>query len=413
MKLKALSIILTVGVMAGCSGNHKSGEAGTVDVAGAIANPTEITTSQLGSKIRFVPLETTDSSLVGNYWTMAFTDDRAIVTNLGVNPGVLTFDLADGKFLNSVGQIGSGPEDYYSPYFLFDPSVPQLIFGSGVDRGYISYSPDGEFLGRLLPGHTISTAMMIGAADSVAYTMRKDNQESREFALKLMRTTDSEPIDSFIAFPGQPNGFYPNSFYDITINENFSGPLRHSLQQLGHTKNQGKTYIHLNLFTSHVGDQPTIKEAMCDTVYRLTPEGLVPELVFDMGGHNFPVSEVNRRTVGKDDLIVTDVVVTPSRAVFGISRGWIGDDDHELFIGTYDRLTGQTRIVPAATGITDDLGGFLPFAPAFATPRGDLIGVLTPDNIEEWYEQHPDFPRPDWLKNVAEDANPVLVIVSE
>lgn len=413
MKLKTLSIILTVGVAAGCSGSHESGEAGAVDVAGAIANPTEITTSQLGSKIRFVPLETTDSSLVGNAWTMVFTDDRAIVANLGVEPGVLTFDLADGKFLNRVGQIGSGPEDYYSSYFMYDPSVPQLIFGSGVDMGYISYSPDGEFLGHLLPGHTIRTALMLSAADSIAYTVRKDNQESRELAFKLMRTTDSEPVDSFTAFPGQPDGYYPNGFDGITINENFSGPLRHSPQQLGHTKNQGKTYIHLNLFPSHVGTKPTIKEAMCDTVYRLTPAGLVPELVFDMGGHNFPLSEVNRRTIGKDDLIVTDVVVTPSRAVFGISRGWIGDDDHELFIGTYDRQTGRTRIVPAATGITDDLGGFLPFAPAFATPRGDLIGVLTPEEIEEWYEQHPDFPRPDWLRNVAEDSNPILVIVSE
>ncbi len=75
MKLKALSILLSAGIMAACSGSHESGKSGTVNVADAIANPSEITTSQLGSKIRFVPLETSDSALIGNAWTMAFTDD--------------------------------------------------------------------------------------------------------------------------------------------------------------------------------------------------------------------------------------------------------------------------------------------------------------------------------------------------
>ncbi|MBD5332082.1 MAG: hypothetical protein HDS00_09350 [Bacteroides sp.] len=152
---------------------------------------------------------------------------------------------------------------------------------------------------------------------------------------------------------------------------------------------------------------------MCDTVYRLTPSAAVPELIFDMGRHSFPINDLNRKDIKSDNLIVTDVNVTPKKAVFGVSRGWIGDEDHTLYIGTYDRQTGETRIALASDGITDDLGGFIPFAPAFSNPKGDLIGVLTTDDIEEWYGENPDFPRPEWLNTLPDDSNPILVIVSE
>ena len=58
---------LCTGIMAACSGGDGSQTAtGTVDIAAAMKNPGELTTSQLGSKISFVPLETNDSVLVNN-----------------------------------------------------------------------------------------------------------------------------------------------------------------------------------------------------------------------------------------------------------------------------------------------------------------------------------------------------------
>lgn len=411
MKLKSLSLIIPAAIMAACGHTPGENKADTVNVAQAIEHPTKITTSQLGSKIRFVPLETSDTSLIGSWWQIAFTDDRAIVANIGAEPGVLVFDLADGSFLNRVGQVGQGPEDYSRPFFAIDPVTSQMVFMSGTG-GYIGFSPDGTYNGAVIPGHKVMDRPIMGIADSIAYTIKPLNYGQSDMDITLMRT-NGEPVDSFTIFAGREKAFFPYGFEGITEYESFNGALGHSMQQPRHVKNQGKTYITLATNQLNVGKHPAFKEAMCDTVYRLTPTGLVPELVFDMGEHGIPLDEVNRRDVRSTDLIVTDVNVTPTKAVFGISRGWIGDDDHTLYIGTYDRQTGETRMALASEGITDDLGGFIPFAPAFSTPKGDLIGVLTTDDIEEWYEKHPDFPRPDWLNALPEDANPVLVIVSE
>ena len=54
-----------VALTACTSAGSDTAATGTVNVAQAMENPTELTTSLIGSKIRFVPLETTDSSLIG------------------------------------------------------------------------------------------------------------------------------------------------------------------------------------------------------------------------------------------------------------------------------------------------------------------------------------------------------------
>ncbi|MBD5374893.1 MAG: DUF4934 domain-containing protein [Bacteroides sp.] len=410
MTLKNLSLILSAGVLAGCAYTAETRRLDTVNVAAAIENPTKITTSQLGSKIRFVPLETSDASLIANDWTIAFTDDRAIVGNFGTEAGVLVFDLHDGQFLNRVGQIGAGPEDYANPFFLIDPVTSQLIFMSGNGNGYLAYNTDGTYCGKVLPGFDTRSAMPIGVADSIVYAATPGFNRERLFRAIHM---DSEPVDSFIAFKGQSGGDFPNGFNGLTIYDNFNGPLRHSMQDMRQVQNQGHTYIVKSVFPITTGQHTGFKETMCDTVYRLTPSAAVPELIFDMGSHSFPINDLNRKDIKSDNLIVTDVNVTPKKAVFGVSRGWIGDEDHTLYIGTYDRQTGETRIALASDGITDDLGGFIPFAPAFSNPKGDLIGVLTTDDIEEWYGENPDFPRPEWLNTLPDDSNPILVIVSE
>lgn len=45
-------------------------------------NLQELKVSQLGNKIRFIPLETNDSVLVANRWNLLVTDKYAIISNM-------------------------------------------------------------------------------------------------------------------------------------------------------------------------------------------------------------------------------------------------------------------------------------------------------------------------------------------
>lgn len=383
-----------------------------VDVVGAIDRPAPLTTSQLGSKITFVPLETTDSALIGDVYKVEVTNDKAIVFNLGSNPGVMVFDLATGAYLNNVGRIGAGPGEYSNPYGSVDKEYDRIYFRSNNGDGYIAFDTGGNRLPDVMKGHSSYEKFIAAAIDSTLYVF--DNSEYRP----VERTTrilhlglDGAVKDTVVMFGGQSGGFFPDGFSGYTDYRNFPSPLRHSNYNMRQVTNNGKTYVVFNLKMSQ-GTDYLFNEVLCDTVYSLVGTNDSPVLVFDTGNHAFTPDERNNRDLSTVDIMLTDFVENQDNVVFTVSRGWPGDDSHKEYIGIYDRKNGTTAIAPASEGIRDDLAGFISFTPFIATPKGDFVGVLDPSDIDDWMEEHPDSPVPDALKNRAYDDNPVLVIVS-
>lgn len=99
---------ILIGVMAlalgACSTTSQKNEAqGQIDIVPAFENPTELKISHLGKNIRYVPLETNDSSLIGQMYGIKLLDDKILVTS-GAN--CLLFDKRTGKFLCKVSGRG-------------------------------------------------------------------------------------------------------------------------------------------------------------------------------------------------------------------------------------------------------------------------------------------------------------------
>ena len=149
-------IILTVaaaGLLYGC-GNKGTGDGllPEVDVAGAVASPVELKVSDLGSKISYIPLETNDSSLLGSKYSLRAKNDVLMVIEEN-RRCCLTFSLADGSFIASVGHPGQDPEAWSSPlpevstdnnlyFYRYSPDGPSAQ----------KYSTDGTYLGKIYPG---------------------------------------------------------------------------------------------------------------------------------------------------------------------------------------------------------------------------------------------------------------------
>ena len=55
----------------------------------------------------------------------------------------------------------------------------------------------------------------------------------------------------------------------------------------------------------------------------------------------------------------------------------------------------------------------MPFNPIVTTPDGRLIGMITIEDIYRWTEEHPDAKLPASLQGLPDDANPIMVVVSE
>ena len=68
-------------LLAACSTTPQSGkQEGQIDIVPAFENQTELKVSHLGKNIRYVPLETNDSSLIGNSWSIRLLEDKILVS---------------------------------------------------------------------------------------------------------------------------------------------------------------------------------------------------------------------------------------------------------------------------------------------------------------------------------------------
>ncbi len=70
-------------------------------------------TEQCIEDFKFIPLETTEESLIATISSMALINDTIVVVDAGKAQKIFIFDI-DGKFIRTVGARGEGPEEYGS-----------------------------------------------------------------------------------------------------------------------------------------------------------------------------------------------------------------------------------------------------------------------------------------------------------
>ena len=85
---------------------------GQIDVLPAFENLTELKVSHLGKNIRYVPLETTDSSVYFGNKGVLLEDKILVSMDARSERHCFLFDRQSGKFIREIAQFGEGPKDY-------------------------------------------------------------------------------------------------------------------------------------------------------------------------------------------------------------------------------------------------------------------------------------------------------------
>lgn len=65
-------------LLGSCTPQNKANDPNAIDIAVSLEHLTELKTSQLGKQIRYIPLETTDSSLIGNSYSIKLSKDLSL-----------------------------------------------------------------------------------------------------------------------------------------------------------------------------------------------------------------------------------------------------------------------------------------------------------------------------------------------
>ena len=136
MKKTFLLISLCMSLLLSACGGEKNisqGEVPVINVETAIQNQQELLLTDLGEKITYIPLETTEESLIKlNSGSKMIVTDQYIFIGEDQSP-ILCFDRSTGKFLRTIGSLGQGPGEYRNTSFNFMAAVT-ICSDSGAQK---------------------------------------------------------------------------------------------------------------------------------------------------------------------------------------------------------------------------------------------------------------------------------------
>ncbi len=394
-----------------CGGREKrSGSVLFINVVGGLQQPATLAMSDFGETVRYVPLETTDSCLIGNNPIVQVLQNHVVVTT---RKQCYLFEKESGKFICSVGHIGDDPEGYNSTFCWVDEAAGLLYFERQPDQ-LQKYDFKGNYMGKI----TLSTPpgmpsyVLVSDSAIVGYYTEQFKPNA-----PVLATFTSEGVlcDTFPPLL-QPLSTTANDIQEISVlkDAKMYGTWTESGVVFIGYKDDKKAVSPASpqaLWKSE-GDI-RFKENFVDTIYTVTGKELVPCLVFDTGTYHWPADERTSTKDNSERALITYVSETDRFVFFQCIRG-LYTREPLLYHGLYNKETKETRLGLSKDAVADDLTGFMPFVPIKTGSGGEFVGLIEAADALVWLEEHPAIEASGslaFLKNLTDEMNPVLVLV--
>lgn len=423
MKISCLRSLAVVGMtysLAACYGPEKVKKE-SIDFVVAMSNPSvELKASDYFSKIRYLPLETSDSSLVGENPIVQLFGDKIIVTTS--QKQCLLFDKATGRFISSVGHVGNDPEGYSSVNCWSNDKKDGSIYFKGWQKELVCYNSDGTFKGKIkIPSDLkedgfalydyLNEDTYVGYYSGLFTDGKeqlfffRDNQEiSRKvFAESGATGINAETIESFSILKGEPGvSHYGPAAREGVIILGFKDP------ETGYISFTGN-----NRFW-HIGEDLYFKNMYNDTIYQVVDTTLIPSFTFDLGKYHWDYSDRFKKERGKEAILITQILDSEDFMLFRFTTGLFGKAT--IYNGLFTKATGDIKICEYNDALKDDLTNFLPIQPSAVSPDGEFTDLISAEKVVTWFEDNADMKETlpkelRDLKQVKVDDNPVVVLL--
>ena len=415
-RLVWLSILWT-SVWSACSSGQGEKTQGMIDVSSAFENLTELKVSQLGKNVRYVPLETTDESLIGATAALHLLKDKILVVTEGK---CMSFDKTTGKYLGNIGHTGDDPEGYTYATCDINPKDETLHFFRMQGRKYIQYNKEGEYMGEIPKPTSPTNSIYPLFLDSTVIAHPLGILETR-------------PIGRLYQFDYQ--GILQDSIH-ITIHDTFDKASETMVAAMiydgltpGTERPYGLLFKNGGIMVEHenryIGiypisypslwlckDEIHFHEALNDTIFQIDGNRIAPYLTFHTGNRHFPLEKKGEKEASEGTLVITDVMETSQWILFHCTKDIYGEP--ESYQGMYDKKNGEVRLTKENDGFIDDIHHFLPIHPEAYGAKGEWGTLFSIEQIQTFQEEHPDFKMEGALaplKDLDFDDNPVVVIV--
>jgi len=361
--------------------------------------PTGLT--NIGSTITYIPLETSDKSLLAKPSRIIITDTYISVYSSLAKNGVLLFDHSGG-FVRQISRDGRGPGEYIAMYGMSDHC----------------FSPDGEKIYLLVNGF-----------DCLEYDVEgkyfKTHKLDSSFPIKML------PIDEnlFVFYPeNQPrrnSSSVEQSLVISDLNNNIQKTYKnhHKRIQFPSLSFRGGSALY-----SHQGDV-RFKELGADTLFTVTMEELIPYAVLNLGNKGMPVDIAYPVNSTRESLIAA---LAQYSSKFYLQ--YIVEDIDNLHItlsdpfinnryGYYDKQSYTVKVI-GDEGFQNDIDGGLPFFPKYIYNDSILVDYVDAYDLREhvlnsnvaemrrlYGQKYDDLVK--LAESLDDEDNPILVFVTK
>lgn len=389
---------------------QQADELSVIPMEAAFAEQAGLNLSECFKKVRYVPLETTDSSLVGKYTSVQVLNQYIVVTS--EDKYCHLFDKQTGRFIRSIGHVGNDPQGYSTVSGGWcNPHTDELAF-PGWNHSWVMYGTDGKYR-RHWKAPIAATGFpaialynYAGADEVVGYYPASDSLPLR---IALFKGDETVRVDTLFK---ERLGELPLGPADIaSISVMKAGALII-------TDKSGKTHVYSmsnDCFWRHDGNL-YLKMVFNDTIYSVSPtDGVQPVRVLSLGKHAWPYEE--RYEEHKEGIYPESILEGNDVMLINFAVGFYGTmgDMKNSYIACYRKSDGSVKITSAEKQIVDDLNGFLPVRPQSVSESGEFAAYLPAYEVAEWFADNAD--RKDLpadieaLRKVGEEDNPVVVLM--
>lgn len=401
-------------LLASCSLNDNNDYKEQINILPAFNMQTKLKVSQLGKSIRYVPLETTDSSLIDDIHEIRLLEKCIMITSHG---NCFLYDRQTGKYLGKIGNRGQGPREYSDAMNFVHYETGDVYFNRTPNK-MIAFKQNGDFLKELkLPFKWSSSCFLIfDKSNVIAHEAMALNRIYRfKYSGEIVDSIQllhSRPIDT-------PNMKMP------TI---LKGPIASEVIGLGmfayngaliipYKNGERKDIIPLYYPSLYNFDgEIRFHEAYSDTVFNIKGSKLVPQWIFNTGNLHFPREKYGNIEESKERIVITYVAENKNLIFFQCAKSWFADKGVEICNAIYRKSDGHIIMNKRDKGFEDDLSHFIPFQPIAFDGKDGIAGILSVEKIQEWLETHPNIQLDGPLASIKDlpyDANPVIVIVED
>jgi hypothetical protein len=337
------------------------------------ASAKEIMLSTIASDIQYIPLETTDNSLLSKSYDVRYMGDEILAGSEG---NFYHFDK-NGKFMNVIGQKGNGPGEYnYGMFYFLDNDRKYMYI---YEFNYmLCYTYDGRFVRKLqAPDLNMGTAEIF-------------NENHIIYSNDTYFSNTANPLQLFVM---------------DTIGKSI-GKIRGHIEKNKRYGVNPTTRDFMYIYDRAVYFKPALE----NVVYKvISPKNKELAIRFDVGSKDVEVDRNEIRPEDRMKSISVFQIHETDKYIF-VLYGY----ENKFYNGLYDK---KTKIFSNVI-IKDDLSGGMDIIPAGKCDSRYMCMVYFPEKIREARhysiaslpERKKEFGQ--LLSKLKEDDNPILILMT-